>query len=64
MSKPNEKHVMQILDLKGHNLFPLQVKCSCGTTLYAVDIQQAEEHKQWHLVQVKRQQAQEVSDVK
>ena len=47
-------HEVTIKDLLGHQFFSLVVKCSCGATMYAVNITQAEEHKQWHLDHVKR----------
>lgn len=50
-------HDITITDLVGHPFFSLVVKCSCGATLYAVDIAQAEDHKQWHLTHVKRLEA-------
>ena len=51
------EHKITITDLPGHPVFALTVKCTCGTTLYAVSVGQAEGHKQFHLAQIKRQEA-------
>jgi hypothetical protein len=52
-----DKHYITITDLIGHPFFTLAVRCSCGSTMYAVSIAQAEQHKQFHLDHVKRLEA-------
>jgi hypothetical protein len=40
-----------------HPNFKLQVSCSCGATLYAVNETQAKDHEKFHLDYVKRLEA-------